>query len=145
MYVRWVVRKHKNEAVADVTFHDAYLVESYRDDQNNPRQRTICYLGNIRQIGDTFPTIERELFFLRAERILVSMPDIDAAEREQILLLLRQKVPELTPEEVLLAFHANLRWYYQWWRERGTSAPSREDLLQLLDEIAEGPEGMQPL
>lgn len=145
MYVRWVVRKHKNEAVADVTFHDAYLVESYRDEQNNPRQRTICYLGNIRQIGDTFPTIERELFFLRAERILVSTPDIGAAEREQILLLLRQKVPELTPEEVLLAFRANLRWYYQWWRERGASAPARAELLRLLDEIAEGPEGMQPL
>lgn len=142
MYVRWVVRKHKNEAVADVTFHDAYLVESYRDEQNNPRQRTICYLGNIRQIGETFPTIERELFFLRAERILASMPDLTLEDREQTLLLLRQKVPELTPEEVTLAFRNNLRWYYQWWRGRGGRAPTREDLLRLLEEDVEG---MEPI
>jgi predicted MarR family transcription regulator len=59
MYVRWVVRKHKNASVADTSFHDAYLVESYRDENGNPRQRTICYLGNIRQIAGEFPAIER--------------------------------------------------------------------------------------
>lgn len=141
MYVRWVIRKHRNEAVADVTFHDAYLVESFRDEQNSPRQRTICYLGNIRQIGDTFPTIERELFFLRAERILVSQPDISAADREQTLQLLRQKVPELTPEEVMSAFRNNLRWYYQWWQEHG-GAPDRAELLRFLEDATDG---MEPL
>ncbi len=133
MYIRWIIRKHRNEAVADVTFHDAYLVESFRDAANMPRQRTICYLGNIRQIGDTFPTIERELFFLRAERILASQPELNGDEREQTLALLRQKIPPLTDAEVLIAFRNNLRWYRNWWRERGV-ALRREDLLAMLDE-----------
>lgn len=137
MFIRWVVRRHKNAQVADMTFHDAYLLESYRDERNNPRQRTICYLGNIRQIGDEFPTIERELFFLRAERILSSMPEISGPEREQVLMLLRQKVPPLSDGEVLEAFRNNLRWYYSWWREQGRT-PSRDEILALLERTDEG-------
>lgn len=137
MYIRWVVRRHKNAALVDMTFHDAYLVESYRDDNNSPRQRTLCYLGNIRQIGRTFPLIERELFFLRAERILASLPEVGPAEREQVLRLLRQKVPELTDAEVLDAFRANLRWYYRWWRDHG-GEPQLDDLLSYLDAAADG-------
>jgi hypothetical protein len=55
--------------------------------------------GNIRQIGDEFPPLEREIFFLRAERILMSIPEIDSEEREAILALLRQKVPELSEKK----------------------------------------------
>lgn len=132
MFIRWVIRKHKNTAVADMTFHDAYLVESFRDDNNNPRQRTLCYLGNIRQIADQFPTIERELFFLRADRILSSMPDVNGEERAQVLALLREKVPPLNDDEVMEAFRNNLRWYSQWWRARGTPL-SREELLEFME------------
>ncbi|MEM8531945.1 MAG: hypothetical protein AAGF95_13965 [Chloroflexota bacterium] len=136
MYIRWIVRKHKNAAVADVTFHDAYLVESYRDERDTPRQRTICYLGNIRQISGEFPSIERELFFLRADRILAGIPDISGDDRLEIGEMLRQKVPSLTPDEVMLAFRNNLRWYVNWWRERGAT-PTRDELLELIDEAGD--------
>lgn len=139
MYIRWVVRKHKNEDTANVVFFDAYLVASYRDERNNPRQHTVGYLGNIRQIDGAFPTIERELFLLRADRILASMPGLDCAEREQILCLLRQKVPALTTGEVLAAFRNNLRWYYRWWHEHG-GAPTRAELLRMIDTAAESVE-----
>jgi hypothetical protein len=137
MYIRWIVRKHKNASTANVVFHDAYLVESFRDLRETPRQRQICYLGNIRQINDEFPAIERELFLLRAERILASTPEIKPDEYEAILDMLRQKVPALTEAEVAIAFHNNLRWYHQWWRERGCT-PTREELLALIDSAAEG-------
>lgn len=136
MYIRWVVRKHKNSATANVTFHDAYLVESYRDDRSDPRQRTICYLGNIRQIDDEFPPIERELFFLRAERILASEQEVPVEERAQVLQLLRQKVPELTSQEVQIAFRNTVRWFYSRWANDGTS-PTREELMRFLDDAAE--------
>jgi hypothetical protein len=137
MYIRWVVRKHKNSATANVVFHDAYLVESYRDPANKPRQRTICYLGNIRQIDDDFPAIERELFLLRAERILAGVPDVGANDHAAVIALLRQKVPELTAGEVLLAFRNNMRWYQRWWRAHG-GAPSLETMLQLIGAADEG-------
>ena len=144
MYIRWVVRNHKNIATANVIFHDAYLVESYRDDRNRPRQRTICYLGNIRQIDDAFPAIERELFLLRAERILVSTPEVPPDEYGAVLALLREKIPELTEEEVLLAFRNNLRWYHRWWRAHG-GTPTREYLLQLADALETGDDAMSPV
>ncbi len=119
MYVRWVVRRHKNAAIANTSFHDAYLVESYRDDAGSPRQRTICYLGNIRQIEGEFPAIERELFFLCAERILVGIEEISPADREETIEMLRQKVKPLTASEVMAAFTENLRWYRRWWEQNG--------------------------
>jgi hypothetical protein len=133
MYIRWVVRKHKNSATANVTFHDAYLVESYRDDTHNPRQRTLCYLGNIRQIDEQFPTIERELFLLRAERILASTPDVPIDERALVVEMLREKVPALTEDEVREAFRNNIRWYYSWCRERG-NALTREELMRMIED-----------
>ena len=135
MYIRWVVRKHKNASVADMTFHDAYLVESFRDEIGNPRQRTISYLGNIREIGDEFPTIERELFMLRADRILSSLPELNGDERNEVLDLLRQRVLPLSKREVELAFQANLRWYQSWWRSNG-NPPSREELLAMIENAA---------
>jgi hypothetical protein len=141
MYIRWVVRKHKNSTTANVTFHDAYLVESYRDDTNNPRQRILCYLGNIRQIDDEFPTIERELFLLRAERILASTPDVPVDERALVVDMLREKVPALTEGEVREAFRNNIRWYYSWCRERG-SALTHEELLRMIEDADDG---MSPL
>ncbi len=136
MYVRWVVRRHKNLLSADTIFYDAYLVESYRDEKGAPRQRTICYLGNIRKIGDQFPTIERELFLLRAERILDSIAELSDSDRNEAMEALRQKVPPLTREEVLAAFTENLRWYRRWWEQHGGS-PSDEELLALV-QLARG-------
>jgi hypothetical protein len=137
MYVRWVVRKHKNASTADVVFHDAYLVESYRDERDTPRQRMICYLGNIRQIDGEFPTIERELFLLRAERILMSTPDVSEQEREPAMRLLRKKFAPLSEAEVEEAFRNNLRWYYRWWRNRGRPLTA-EDLLRLIEGATDG-------
>lgn len=136
MYVRWVVRRHKNAAIADTSFYDAYLVASHRDKGGVPRQRTICYLGNIRQIGDQFPTIERELFLLRAERILDTVEEITPADREEAMAALRQKVPPLNREEVLTAFIENLRWYRRWWEQHG-GGPSDDELVTIV-QLARG-------
>lgn len=132
VYIRWVVRRHKNASVADMSFHDAYLVESFRDESGNPRQRTLTYLGNIRQIGDEFPSIERELFLLRADRILCSLPELNGNEREEVMRMLRERVPPLNNAEVELAFLANLRWYQRRWRADG-SAPTAEQIIAMLD------------
>ncbi|HMO57331.1 MAG TPA: hypothetical protein PKA05_02220 [Roseiflexaceae bacterium] len=137
MYIRWIVRKHKNASTANVVFHDAYLVESFRDLRETPRQRMICYLGNIRQIDGAFPAIERELFLLRAERILASTPEVPDDEHDAIVELLRQKVPPLSEAEVEIAFRNNLRWYYRWWHERGCT-PTRDAFLEMIDDAAEG-------
>jgi hypothetical protein len=136
MYIRWVVRRHKNEVLADTIFYDAYLVESFRAPGGPPRQRTICYLGNIRKIGNAFPTIERELFLLRAERILDSVEDLSALDREEALTALREKVPPLSREEVLWAFTENLRWYRRWWEQNG-GGPSDEEMLMIV-QLARG-------
>lgn len=135
MFIRWIVRGHKNEQVADVNFHDAYLVESYRDDDGQPRQRTVSYLGNIRQIRGQFPAIERELFTLRAELILQSLPELSDSDRAEIMGSLQQKVPPLTEDEVQEAFRGNLQWYFRWWRDNGKQ-PSRDDILKMIDEAA---------
>ncbi|MEO1289999.1 MAG: hypothetical protein AAFV93_19765 [Chloroflexota bacterium] len=135
MFIRWIVRGHKNSDAADVAFHDAYLVESYRDDEGKPRQRTIAYLGNIRQIGADFPAVERELFMLRAELILGEMKTLSPIDRQDILEQLAKKVPPLTQEEVMRAFKSNLQWYFQWWQENG-NAPNENELLAMIKNIA---------
>ena len=119
MYIRWFVRHHKNADTANVSFFDAYLVESYRDDAGQPRQRTICYLGNIRQIDDNFPALEREIFFIRAERIIAGMSSLSSDERQSVSAMLRQKVPDLNPQEVETAVRNNIRWYRKWRQQRG--------------------------
>jgi hypothetical protein len=131
MYVRWIVRRHKNANIADTSFFDAYLVESYRDQKGAPRQRTVCYLGNIRQIGDQFPTIEREIFLLRAERILESIEELSDSDRQEVIGDLRQRVPPLSHDEVIWAFTENLRWYKLWWEEHG-GGPSDQELLRII-------------
>ena len=119
MYIRWIVRHHKNADTANVSFFDAYLVESFRDDSGQPRQRTICYLGNIRQIDDEFPALEREIFFLRAERIIAGVSSLNPEERQSVTAMLRQKIPELSPLEVETAFRNNFRWFRYWRQQRG--------------------------
>ena len=141
MYIRWIVRHHKNAETANVSFFDAYLVESYRDDSGQPRQRTIGYLGNIRQIDNAFTALEREIFFIRAERILAGMTSIDGDERTNVMALLRQKVPELTPQEVETAFRNNIRWFKRWRTQRGLPF-GRAEIDELLEDTDDRYEGM---
>ncbi|MEM9954150.1 MAG: hypothetical protein AAF846_21245 [Chloroflexota bacterium] len=129
MFIRWIVRKHKNSEVANVNFHDAYLVESYRDENGSPRQRTISYLGNIREMDGEFPIIERELFLLRASHILSTLPNLSAADETDVVEQLQRRVPPLETQEVLEGFRNTLRWYCQWWQDNG-GMPSEETLLE---------------
>lgn len=141
MYVRWVVRHHKNATIATTVFHDAYLVESYRDERSNPRQRTLAYLGNIREIDQRFLPVERGLFLLRAENILGSMDELSAADCEAVLQLLKQKVPPLSGPEITHAFAENLRWCRQRWAQQG-DGPSDEELIRMVREIHDRPGSM---
>ncbi len=131
MYVRWVVRHHKNAAIAPMVFHDAYLVESFRDDAGRPRQRTLVYLGNIRELCAEFPPIERELFLLRAERIMQSLDTLNSDDRAAVLHMLHQKVAPLTPAEATRAFVENVRWYCNHWQQRGHDLTTDEVLHML--------------
>ncbi|MCB0113124.1 MAG: hypothetical protein KDD84_03520 [Caldilineaceae bacterium] len=131
MFVRWVVRGHKNAEIVNVTFHDAYLVESYRDEQGEPRQRTVAYLGNVRQIGQDFPAIERGLFLLRTQAILASIEELTAADREQTLEQIQKRIPPLDGDEMMVGFVNTLRWYYRWWQTHD-SVPSDEEILRIL-------------
>lgn len=133
MFIRWIVRGHKNAQVANMTFHDAYLVESFRDEAGSPRQRTIAYLGNIRQIGEEFPGIERELFLLRAEVILDSIPEVSDLDRRDALGQLHEKVPPLNADQIKVGFYNTLRWYFRWWHENG-GMPSQEEILNMLED-----------
>lgn len=136
MYIRWVVRKHKNLYAAHVVFHDAYLVESFRDDRDTLRQRILNYLGNIRQFGDIFPFLERELFLLRAQSILEEMPEISHNDQTHIMNQLHAKIPPLTFSEVEHAFHQNLHWYRQWCNNANKPLPTTDEIRRIL-EIAE--------
>ena len=138
MYVRWIVRGHKNKQ-ANITFHDAYLVESYRDEEGAPRQRTIEYLGNIREIDGGFPVIERELFLLRADYILQGIDEVSPADHEQIMDILHQKVPPTKEEEIEHGFLSTLRWYIYWWRKHDT-VPDDEEVLALFEKAKKLPE-----
>jgi hypothetical protein len=143
MFVRWIVRGHKNADSAGVTFHDAYLVVSFRDEAGEPRQRTLAYLGNIRQIDGVLPAIERELFLLRAEIILNSTPGLSDLDRGQVLGQLHRKVPPLTAEEIKVGFFNTLHWYFRWWQDNG-GAPTHAELLALVERVqqAEAPLGI---
>lgn len=131
MFVRWVVRGHKNSDIVNVTFHDAYLVESYRDEQGEPRQRTVSYLGNVRQIAQEFPAIERGLFLLRTQAILASLEELTPADREQTMLQIQKRIPPLSHDEMMIGFVNTLRWYYRWWQTHD-SVPSDEEILRIL-------------
>lgn len=137
MYIRWIKRGHKNSELVDVVFHDAYLVESYRNDEGKPRQRTIAYLGNVRQIGDQLPSIERELFLLRARDVLSSLSSLSPIDREDLIKQLYKKVPPLTLEEMRLGFRNNLRWYYQRWKN-SDHPPTKAEMKALIQSAGEG-------
>lgn len=134
MYIRWITRKHKSAYASDMSFHDAYLVESYRDETGRPSQRTIGYLGNIREIGGEFPNIERELFLIRAQSILQNMEDISIEEHDHILEHIHRRVTPLTQDEVINAFYQNIQWFYTWCEKNQVHAPSADELHRLIIE-----------
>lgn len=142
MFVRWIVRGHKNSEIANVTFHDAYLLESYRDENGNPRQRTITYLGNLREIDSEFPTIERELFLIRADCILETLAELSAEDRDDILNQLKQRVKPLNEEEVMIGFKNTIRWYYRWWQDNGR-VPSVDDLVKQIKKASQEPDDLK--
>ncbi|MFP4322434.1 MAG: hypothetical protein ACLFTK_08265 [Anaerolineales bacterium] len=141
MYIRWIVRGHRNSEAADVSFHDAYLVESFRDTSGEPRQNTLAYLGNIRQIGDSFPGIERELFLLRAEFIMGSMPEISEEDRRQVMGQLHQKVPPLDNKEAIIGFQNTLRWFFRFWRDNG-GGPGEAELIRMVKDARDNPDSI---
>ena len=138
MFIRCLQRGHNNCTIPDRSFHDAYVVESYRIDVGKPRQRNIAYLGNVRQIGDAFPGIERELFLLRADSVLEEIPNVSPAERVELMQQLHRRVPPLSTEEMILGFRNTLSWYIDWWRKRG-DAPSNDEIRALIESVIEEP------
>lgn len=121
MYVKWVVRRHKNEELANITFYDAYLVQSYKNEEGEPRQRTIAYLGNLRQIDNVFPVIERALFYIRMEENLYyNLPagTLNDEERGKLYNGLSAVAPPPTTEEIERGQVWNNSWHSIFWRER---------------------------
>lgn len=135
LYTRWITRKHKNRYAAHMTFHDVYLVESHRDASGASRQRTVAYLGNIRQIGDDFPHIERELFFLQVRKHLSELEQVSDEESRGIIRQLSQKLPPLTYHEAILAFQQNLRWFYQWYAAHNMTPPTGDEIRQVISTV----------
>jgi len=140
LYIRWITRKHKSTHASEMTFHDAYLVESYRDEKGMPRQRTISYLGNIREIAGEFPNVERELFLIRAKGILQNIEELSLEDYEHVLDHIHRHVPPLTQNEIIFAFQQNLRWFYEWCEKNNTHAPSADELHRLIESAKRQPE-----
>lgn len=121
MYVKWVIRRHKNEELANITFYDAYLVQSYKNEEGEPRQRTLAYLGNLRQIDGIFPVIERALFYIRMEENLYhNLPSgvLNEEERNKLYNGLSAVAPPPTAEEIERGQVWNNSWHSVFWKER---------------------------
>lgn len=116
-------------------FHDAYLVQSFRNQAGNPRQRTIAYLGNLREINDELPGIERELFLVRARHTLAGIRELNSSERENVMELLQQVATPLSPAEQTHAFYQNLHWYLHSCYQHGLPLPTGREIYQLMKEI----------
>jgi hypothetical protein len=121
MYVKWVIRRHKNEELANINFFDAYLVQSYKNSMGEPRQRTIAYLGNLRQIDGQFPVIERALFYLRMEEYLArTVPRhlITEEERAKLYTGLAEVAPAPSEEEIQQGTVIHANWTANYWQAK---------------------------
>lgn len=138
MYVKWVVRRHKNEELANIVFYDAYLVQSYKNEAGDPRQRTLAYLGNLRQIDSQFPVIERALFYIRMEQTMSrNLPQeiLTEDEREKLYAGLATVAPAPTEEEIRHSEMLNQRWHDGYWRARAARPADRSSgFAQIVDE-----------
>lgn len=126
MYIRWVHRRHKNETSRNLIFHDAYLVENYRNHQGHPRQRVICFLGNLREFDGEVPLSEWELFLSRAERILAEQAIQTQIDRDHILSRLEQYGPTCTPDDITELLCAQVESFCHWWERYGQGCPYQE-------------------
>ncbi|NWJ44667.1 MAG: hypothetical protein HXX08_02195 [Chloroflexi bacterium] len=127
MYVKWVIRRHKNEDLAKITFYDAYLVQSYKNGAGEPRQRTIAYLGNLRLINGSFPVIERALFYTRMEEYLRhEVPPELFTEEERIKLYtgLAEVAPAPTEEEIQQGSEIHAVWHANYFQAHSLSPSS---------------------
>lgn len=138
MYVKWVVRRHKNEELANINFYDAYLVQSYKNEAGEPRQRTIAYLGNLRQIDGQFPVIERALFYVRMEDTMARnlTPDLlTEEERQKLYAGLATVAPAPSDEEIRQSETLNRQWHNNYWRARALKpADISSGFAQIVDE-----------
>ncbi len=128
MYVKWVVRRHKNEELANIAFYDAYLVQSYKNESGEPRQRTLAYLGNLRQIDGIFPVIERALFYIRMEdSLLRNVPAelLTDEERNKLYTGLSTVAPPPAEEEIRQSESLNRNWHSTYWKARATRPSNR--------------------
>jgi hypothetical protein len=141
MYVKWVVRRHKNEELANIVFYDAYLVQSYKNEASEPRQRTLAYLGNLRQIDGQFPVIERALFYIRMEDTMtrnLSQDLLSEDERQKLYAGLAAVAPAPTEEEIRQSENLNQRWHTGYWRARAARpADLSSGFAQIVDENGE--------
>ena len=93
MYVRW--NRHKR-ATGKENYIYAVLVESHRV-AGKPRQRTIKYLGGIRE--NTPYASHRESFWKEAEKKLYEAGLVPEA-REKVILKMKTVVPRPSEEDV---------------------------------------------
>lgn len=134
MYIRWVHRHHKSSASAGVIFLDAYLVENYRNEQGRPRQRPICYLGNVRQIDGCVPAAERELFLRGARQALDHAAAHEPIDQDQVLALLQRRLPPCSPEEVAELLRLQLTSFYETWTRDRVDCPD-EELHRIISDV----------
>jgi|GEM_PF-502451 len=126
MYIRWLERRHKAEASANIVFQDAYLVESYRNAEGQPRQRVICYLGNLRKIDGTIPLIECELFLHRARHALAQAAAPEQLDIDHVMDLLHQQLPWFSEEDVAELLRMQVTVFCEWWERHGQGCPYEE-------------------
>jgi hypothetical protein len=55
MYIRKIKRKYNSMWFGELEYEYYYLVESYRNEQGQPRQRKLLYLGKYK------PTLEKAI------------------------------------------------------------------------------------
>ncbi len=138
MYVKWVVRRHKNEELANIVFYDAYLVQSYKNEVGEPRQRTMAYLGNLRQIDGQFPVIERALFYIRMEDTMArNLPAemLTEEERQKLYAGLATVAPAPIEDEIRHSELLNQRWHNGYWRARAQKPTDLSSgFAQIVDE-----------
>ncbi len=141
MYVKWVVRRHKNEELANIVFYDAYLVQSYKNEASEPRQRTLAYLGNLRQIDGLFPVIERALFYIRMEDAMARnlSPDLlNDDERQKLYAGLATVAPVPAEEEIRQSQTLNQRWHRGYWQARALKPSDvSSGFAQIFDESSQ--------
>ena len=96
MYVKWQ-RKQRADSDGYGALLTATLVESRRID-GNPRQRSIAYLGSIRE-GKIDRTLSHHEYFWRKATRRLDQLDMTRGQRDKIEVALASRVRRLTDSE----------------------------------------------